>query len=76
MGSDEVRVSALATRIAYALDATLDQTLSGVLQLKQLREVYAVNHCFAHGTWNHASDRCCTAHHCINGLFQLRVARA
>jgi len=35
----------------------------------------AVNHCFAHGTWNHASDRCCKTHHCHNGLLPLRVAR-
>ncbi len=35
----------------------------------------AVNHCFAHGTWNHAIDRCCKAHHCLNGLLPLRVAR-
>jgi hypothetical protein len=35
----------------------------------------AVNHCFAHGTRNHASDRCCRAHHCHNGLLPLRVAR-
>ena len=35
----------------------------------------AVNHCFAHGTWNHASDRCYKAHHCLNGLLPLRVAR-
>jgi len=32
----------------------------------------AVNHCFAHGTWNHASDRCCKAHHCSDGLLPLR----
>jgi hypothetical protein len=34
----------------------------------------AVNHCFAHGTWNHAIDRCCKAHHCFNGLLPLPVA--
>jgi hypothetical protein len=35
----------------------------------------AVNHCFAHGTWNHASDRCCKAPYCLHGLLPLRVAR-
>jgi RND family efflux transporter MFP subunit len=35
----------------------------------------AVNHCFAHGTWNHAIDRCCKTHHCHNGLLPLRVAQ-
>jgi hypothetical protein len=34
-----------------------------------------VNHCFAHRTWNHASDRRCKAHHCLHGLLPLRVAR-
>ena len=36
----------------------------------------AVNHCFALGTWNHANDRCCKAHHCPDGLLPSRVARA
>jgi hypothetical protein len=35
----------------------------------------AVNYCFAHETWNHASDRGRNAHHCQNGLLPLRVAR-
>ena len=33
-----------------------------------------VNHCSAHGIWNHASDRCLTTHHCLNGLLPLPVA--
>jgi hypothetical protein len=35
----------------------------------------AVNHCFAHGTWNQASYRCGKAHHCLYGLLPVRVAR-
>ena len=30
----------------------------------------AVNHCFAHGTWNHATDRCCKAHHASTAYFR------
>jgi hypothetical protein len=60
-------ISALvAIRQTHAREDTLPNGISQVSP--------AVNHCFAHGTWNHAIDRCYKAHHCYNGLLPLPVA--
>jgi len=61
------RLLSLKQRPSCASEDTLPNGISWVPP--------TVNHCFAHGTWNHANDRRSKARHCLDGLLPSPVAR-